>query len=193
LEKGPGLLDRRVLVTAASGGVGYFACQLARLGGARVVGVVRRAERRQAALDAGAHEVVLESDLERPGRDFGPFDVAVESVGGQTLPLVLRLLTPRGVCVTLGATAGADVAFNIREFFALGGVTLYGFHLIQDMTVLGNPIGPDLGRLAALVADGRLRTPVEIEAPWTDLAAQARRLLDRDLTGKAVLWVGGGH
>lgn len=193
LERGPGLLGRRVLVTAASGGVGFFACQLARIGGAHVVGVVRRPERIPAAIDAGAHEVVLDADLEKAAGALGPYDIAVESVGGTTLPVVLRLLAPRGVCVTLGASGGADVTFNLREFFALGGATLSGFHLIQDMTILGNPVGPDLARLAALVADGRLQTPIEVEAPWTEIADQARRLLERDLTGKAVLRVGNGQ
>src|SRR5918911_698211 len=38
LERGGLLLDQRVLVTGASGGVGHLACQLARQAGARVVG-----------------------------------------------------------------------------------------------------------------------------------------------------------
>ena len=187
LERLTGLIDRRVLVTAASGGVGQFACQLARLAGARVVGVVRRSERAQQARDAGAQEVVLDADLASAAR-FGPYDLIVESVGGQTLATALTLLAPGGVCVTLGATASAEVTFDTREFFRIGGTTLYGFYLFQD--TIGNPAGPDLGRLAALVADGRLRAPIDVEAPWTEIAKQAQDLLDRRFAGKAVLQVG---
>ena len=187
LERLPGLIDRRVLVTAASGGVGLFACQLARLAGARVVGVVRRAERAEQARDAGAQDVVLDADLASASR-FGPFNLIVESVGGQTLATALRLLAPGGVCVTLGATASAEVTFDTREFFRIGQTTLYGFYLIQDM--IGNPAGPDLGRLAALVADGRLRTPIDVEASWTEIAKLAQDLLERRFAGKAVLQVG---
>ena len=42
LERGGLLLDKRVLVTGASGGVGHLACQLARQAGAQVVGAVRQ-------------------------------------------------------------------------------------------------------------------------------------------------------
>ena len=63
LERGGPLLGRRVLVTGASGGVGLFACQLARLGGAaRVVGVVRSAEHEAVVREAGADEVIVGGD-----------------------------------------------------------------------------------------------------------------------------------
>src|SRR5437868_315558 len=45
LEHGGLLLNKRVLINGASGGVGHLACQLARQAGARVVGVVRQADR----------------------------------------------------------------------------------------------------------------------------------------------------
>ena len=42
LEHGGLLLDRLVLVVGASGGVGHFACQLAKQAGAAIIGVVRQ-------------------------------------------------------------------------------------------------------------------------------------------------------
>ncbi|HEV8193962.1 MAG TPA: alcohol dehydrogenase, partial [Ktedonobacterales bacterium] len=73
LERGGSLLGRRVLVTGASGGVGLFACQLARLGGAeRVVGVVRSAEHEAPVREAGADEVVIGADTSLAG-PFGPY------------------------------------------------------------------------------------------------------------------------
>ena len=78
------LLNRSVLVTGASGGVGVFGCQLARPGGAQVVGVVRRAEREKYARDAGAHEVVIGDDIS-PAAKFGPYHMVIESVGGSAL------------------------------------------------------------------------------------------------------------
>jgi NADPH2:quinone reductase len=170
-----------MLITAASGDVGYFACRRAQRAGAQRAGAAR---------DAGAHEVVLDSELATQGAALGGFDSIVESLGVRTLTAVLKLLTPRGVCVTLGATAGAEIAFEMREFFALGGVALLDFHGVRDLEV-GSPLGPDLARLARLIAEGHRRAPVEVAAPWTEIAEQAQALLERKLTGQAALWVDG--
>jgi NADPH:quinone reductase-like Zn-dependent oxidoreductase len=42
-----------------------------------------------------------------------------------------------------------------------------------------------------MVADGRLKPRIEVEAPWTELGEVAARLLERGYTGKAVLRVSG--
>ena len=44
-----------------------------------------------------------------------------------------------------------------------------------------------LALLAQEVARGRLRPHIEIEAPWTEIATIARRLMAREFAGKAVL------
>src|SRR5208282_3615434 len=54
------VLSRRVLVTGASGGVGRFAVQLARLAGAHVTAVSASAERAQGLRELGAHEILHE-------------------------------------------------------------------------------------------------------------------------------------
>ena len=54
LAKRGDLLGRRVLITGATGGVGDFAVQLARLSGAHVVASVRRADQVLAVQKAGA-------------------------------------------------------------------------------------------------------------------------------------------
>ena len=65
LELGGFVLGKRVLVTGASGGVGRFAIQLAKLAGAHVTGVARRTE---GLAELGADEVYAE--LETEGPDF---------------------------------------------------------------------------------------------------------------------------
>src|SRR3954471_13514972 len=61
---GRGLLGRRVLVTGAAGGVGRFAVELAKRGGAHVTAVARNPERAQGLKELGADEVVHEVDPE---------------------------------------------------------------------------------------------------------------------------------
>jgi NADPH:quinone reductase-like Zn-dependent oxidoreductase len=190
LERHGSLIGRRVLMTGASGGVGIFACQLARLGGAsRVVGVVHQAAHAAAVREAGAHEVVSGEDTS-PAQPFGPYDIILESVGGASLASALTLLAHDGTCVSFGRSSGSDSTIDVPRFFLNGGSTLYGFLIFHE--VQRQPAGQGLARLAGLVATGMLRTRIEVDVPWTEIGSVAERLLARDFTGKAVLHVGTG-
>ena len=98
LEKAGFLLNRKMLVTGASGSVGQFICQLARQGGATVVALVRRAERAASVRAMGAHEVVVGEDVAL-ARSFGPYDLVIDTLGGTSLRTALTLLETDGVCV----------------------------------------------------------------------------------------------
>jgi NADPH2:quinone reductase len=183
LAKGGLLLGRRVLVTGATGGVGDFAVQLARLSGAHVTASARRADQVAALRQLGAHEVTVGDDIPASPK----YDVVIESVGGRTLGTALAALERGGVCVTLGVSASAEVTFDTRTFFVTGRSTLYGFYLFTE---LGNePASIGLRRLAELVAAGQLMPHVSIERPWKDIAQVAQDLMARRYPGKAVLTV----
>jgi NADPH:quinone reductase len=49
--------------------------------------------------------------------------------------------------------------------------------------------GIGLSLLAELIAAGKLRPRIAVEAQWDEIGAVARRLIDRDFTGKAVLHI----
>lgn len=53
----------------------------------------------------------------------------------------------------------------------------------------GDGASTPLVRLAQLVADGRLRPLIAVEAPWTQAGNVAQRFLDRGFPGKAMLLV----
>jgi NADPH2:quinone reductase len=187
LEKGGGLLGRNVLVTGASGGAGHFGVQLARLSGARVVALVRREENEEPVREAGAHEVAVGEDAES-AEAFGPYHLVLESVGGKVLGDAISMLATGGTCVAFGASGAVETSFDVRSFYLAGGARLYGFILFHE--VLAHPASDGLARLAGLVAEGRLRPHVSVEASWEEVGEVAQRLLDRDYTGKAVLSVG---
>src|SRR5499425_2270890 len=63
-KSGP-ILGKRVLVTGATGGVGDFAVQLARLGGAHVTASVRRADQVPTVRALGAHDVIVGDEIPR--------------------------------------------------------------------------------------------------------------------------------
>ena len=186
LEEGGNLLGRSVLVTGASGGAGHFGLQLARAAGARVVGLVRREEHADMAKEAGAHEVVVD-ESGAGAREWGPFHLVIESVGGEVLGNTLSMLAPGGTCVSFGTSASAEVAFDARTLYLTGGARLYGFILFHE--VLGRPASGGLDRLARMVADEKLKPRIEVLAPWTEVGEVARRLIERGYTGKAVLHV----
>ncbi|HEY7415638.1 MAG TPA: zinc-binding dehydrogenase, partial [Ktedonobacteraceae bacterium] len=158
LSKGGLLLGHRVLITGATGGVGHFAVQLARQAGAYVVGTARRPERAAIVSEAGAHQVVIGEDLEATRR-YGPYHLILDSVGGQVLGQALSMLAPDSTCVNFGASGSAETTFETRQFFATGGANFYGFILFHELARKAG--AEDLGILANLVADGRLRPTID--------------------------------
>jgi NADPH:quinone reductase len=181
LAKGGLLLGRRVLVTGATGGVGDFAVQLARLAGANVTASARRADQTAALRQLGAHEVVVGDDIPAAPR----YDVVIESVGGRTLGTALAALERGGVCVTLGVSASTEVTFDARTFFVSGRATLYGFYLFTELG--SEPASVGLRRLADLVAAGQLAPHISLERPWAEIGQVAQDLMARRFPGKAVL------
>jgi len=184
LGKNGTILGKRVLVTGATGGVGDFAVQLARLGGAHVTATARRAEQVPALRQLGAHEVTVGDEVPASPK----YDLVVESVGGRTLGTALAALERGGVCVTLGVSASAEVTFDTRTFFATGRTQLYGFYLFSELG--SEPAAVGLRRLADLVAAGQLAPHISVERPWTEIAQVAADLIARKYPGKAVLTVG---
>jgi NADPH:quinone reductase len=183
LAKGGLLLGRRVLVTGATGGVGDFAVQLARLAGAHVTASARRADQVPALRQLGAHDVTVGDEIPASPK----FDLVVESVGGRTLGTALAALQRDGVCVTLGVSASAEVTFDARTFFVTGRSKLYGLYIFTELG--SEPASVGLRRLADLVAAGQLAPHVSLERPWKDIAQVAQDLMARRYPGKAVLTV----
>jgi len=181
LAKSPHRTGRRVLVTGASGGVGVFAVQLAALSGDAVTAAIRNPAHEALIRRLGASDVLIGAAL---GDDSGPFDLVVESVGGETLGAVLGRLAPGGTCVVLGASAGAVTTFDASKF-RVGGTSLYG--LVMQWEFQSEPPTVGLAELLSLLSRGELETVIERRAPMADIAAVAHDLMDRRFVGKAVL------
>ncbi|HZT89774.1 MAG TPA: zinc-binding dehydrogenase [Stellaceae bacterium] len=187
LRQGGLLLGRKVLIDGASGGVGHLACQLALAAGAFVWGHTRSEAHRDLVAEACDGRVVVGPNLEA-ARPRGPFHLIVDSVGGSALSAALTMLAPNGTCVTLGVSEGNTATFESRNFFSTGGTRLYGLTLFHELMSVERA-GVGLALLADLIAAGKLKPRIEIEAPWTEIGTVARRLLDRGFAGKAVLHV----
>lgn len=185
LRQGGLLLGRKVLIDGASGGVGHLACQLARRSGALVWGHVRRRELQPIVAEWCGERTALGPDLGAAAA-HGPFHLILDSVGGSALRAALKMLRPDGTCVHFGASEAAESTIASRDFFQAGGARLYGLTLFHELRRV-EPASEGLAILAGLIAEGALRPLVAVEAPWSEIGAIARRLVDRDFAGKAVL------
>ncbi len=181
LEIGGYVVGKRVLVTGASGGVGRFAIQLAKLAGAHVTAIARRAD---GLAQLGADEVLPELAAEG-----GTFDVILDAIGGPVLGAALQRIAPRGRVISFASTVTEPVSFPTRELFARApGAEVHGFYIFDDLDHTRSA-SADLRRLAGLVAVGRLDPQIDVTLSWTEAAGAIQGLLDRRVAGKAVLTI----
>jgi len=181
LEVAGFVLGKRVLVTGASGGVGRFAIQLAKLAGAHVTGISRRTE---GLKELGADELAPEIDPDGP-----VYAAILDAVGGPVLGTAITRVAPAGTVVSFASTVPEPVSYPCRELFARApGARLYGFYIFAELdhTRSGSA---DLRRLAGLVAAGQLDPQIDLALPWSEAADAIDALLERRVNGKAVLRV----
>jgi NADPH:quinone reductase len=175
------VLGKRVAVTGASGGVGRFAVQLARDGGAHVTAVARRPE---GLTELGADEVVPSLTSEGEG-----FDAILDGIGGPTLGAAIERVNALGTVVSYASTVGEPVSYPTRALFAGSpGAKVYGLFLFPEIRSRQSG-ARDLARLAERVGAGRLDVQIGLQASWREAGRAARALLDGEVTGKAVLIV----
>ena len=176
------LLAKRVLITGATGGVGRIAVQLAHASGAHTTALVRDAAASGALLRRlGAQEVAERMD--------GDFDLILDAVGGTTFGQAIEHVAPRGIVVNI-ATQSPDetVTFRAAGFDRSPGARIYSLNQFDETAAHASGTA-DLGRLCALVADGRLDGQVELEGSWREPSPALDALLQRRIGGKAVLHV----
>jgi NADPH2:quinone reductase len=180
------LLGSRVAITGAAGGVGRFAIQLADMAGAHVTAIVGRPERVQGLAQLGADEVLVGLEPDGPA-----FDLIVESAGGALLAAAVSRVAPEGVIVTFGNSSNEPAEFDPRTFYRKGAPTILGYFVTYEL-LRGRTGSSRLAALAALVAEGRLGSRVDLQVSWADAASAVDALIERHVNGKAVLTVGEG-
>ncbi|MFE6765516.1 zinc-binding dehydrogenase [Streptomyces sp. NPDC057689] len=173
---------RRVLLTGASGGVGHYVTELAASSGAAVTAVTATRERGARLLELGAHAVVTS-----PADAEGPYDVVLESVGGDSLPAALARLAPGGLLVWFGQASRTPVTLDFFDFFK-GPAQARIAHF--DYTRADTAYADDLATLVRLVAGGRLHPEIGSVRDWSRTADVVADLRARRVRGNAVLTVG---
>jgi len=163
-----------VLVQGAGGGVATALIVLARAAGLRVWVTSRDAQKRQRALELGAHDS-FESDERLPAR----VDAVMETVGRATWKHSVRSLRPGGVVVVSGATTGDDPSADLTQVF------------FMQRSVIGSTMGTvgELQRLVNFCDSSGVRPVIDSVRPLAEARSGFARMLEGDSFGKIVFTV----
>lgn len=178
-----------VLVHAAAGGVGQLLVQLAAAKGARVLGLTSSAAKRQAALQAGADEVLLygpnwASEARQWSGSGDGVSVAYDSVGSTLMDSFAAVRT-RGAVVFYGMAGGDPAPVDPRMLMDTS-KTLTGGDLWNHVTTQEERIRRS-GELFGRIREGSLKL-ADIRSFALSDGADAHRLLESRLhSGKIVL------
>ena len=182
LSYGGNLYGKRVLVTGAAGGVGRFAIQIASRAGARVTGVVRDASRGEGLAELGAAELITSIEPGEPR-----WDVILESAGGASFAAAAQSLAARGTLISFGNSSAEPATIDVPSFYRQQLVTVRSFMVFVEMA--RRDTSADLRLLADRIAAGELDTGVSLTVSWTEADEALAALVERRVSGKAVLTV----
>jgi len=162
---------QHVLVHGGAGGVGAYAVQVAAALGARVTASARDAAY---VADLGAHQVIdYTGRFEDQVRDV---DVVVDPVGGDTMARSWPVLRAGGILVAIAEEAPKDQG---------------GRDDVRSVYFVVEPSGAQLGELAKLIDDGKLRAAVSATFGLAELREAFAAQRTRSHPGKIVVTVAG--
>ncbi len=172
-----------VLVTAAAGGVGHLAIQLARtLGARRVVAAVGTMAKRDFVRGLGADQVVGYDEIAAGCGE--PVDVVLDGVGGDiVLAGCLQALAPLGRLVAYNGVGGLVDTNELR----MRSAAVVGFTMAQLAASQRDRYQRHQRELWDWYTGGRLQPVVDRALPL-DGAAEAHRIIEaRENRGKIIL------
>ncbi|GAB6945671.1 alcohol dehydrogenase catalytic domain-containing protein [Vulcanisaeta sp. JCM 14467] len=143
-----------VVVFGATGNVGSYAVQFAKLAGATVVAVSRKAGRvRDVLMGLGADYVVTPDEAQALVNELSNglgADLVIDAVGQATWNLSFQLVARYGRWVTAGALTGGDVTLNLPSLYS------------REVTVMGSTGGTraELIKLLELLSRRRIKAPI---------------------------------
>ncbi|MBO0703625.1 MAG: NAD(P)-dependent alcohol dehydrogenase, partial [Candidatus Dormibacteraeota bacterium] len=183
-DQGRVAAGQRVLIAGASGGVGTFAVQLAKVFGAEVTGVCSTSKV-DLVRSLGADRVIdyTRGDITDDGR---PYDLILDIGGNRPLSLLRSRLAPRGTLVMVGGEGGGRWSGMGRQLQAVAISPVVRQRL---RVFIANANHKDLETLRELIEAGKL-TPVLDRTYPLDEAPEAIRYLEAGRArGKVVVTV----
>lgn len=171
-----------VVVAGAAGGLGHAVVQVARFGGARVIGLVSSPAKAEFVRACGAFAVLDTTDAAWPSQvreltDGQGADVVVEHVGGTVFEQALTALARSGRMIIAGGHGGEHPRLDVIEAFR------------NEYRLLGSRSQrPDeVVRVLQLLADGHITPAVDEVLPMEQARRAHTLVAARGVRGKLVL------
>ncbi|TKY66183.1 putative quinone-oxidoreductase-like [Spatholobus suberectus] len=171
---------KNILITAASGGVGHYAVQLAKLGNAHVTATCG-ARNIELVKSLGADEVI---DYKTPD------GAALKSPSGKKYDAVIHCamgfpwstfepnLAMSGKVIDITPSSGSVLTFALKKLT---------FSKKQLVPLVVFPKGKDLQYLVELVKEGKLKTVIDSKYPLTKAKDAWAKSIDGHATGKIII------
>ena len=165
--------EQRILIHAASGGVGHLAVQIAKHFGAYVIGT-SSAENKDFVLSIGADEHIDYKSVKF--EEVSPIvDIVLETIGGENIDRSLKVLRKGGVIVSLPSGASESVSEKAAAQNKTG------------IFFLVNSNGADMQQIAELLKQGELHPHVSHVFNFEEIEKAHEILASGKTKGKLVL------
>jgi NADPH:quinone reductase-like Zn-dependent oxidoreductase len=184
---------QKVLVIGASGGVGSYAVQLAKVFGAEVTGVGSTAKADLIRTVGADHVIDYSKQDFADGRQR--YDLILDIGGNTPLSRLRRALTPRGTLVIAGGegAAGKKAKGGRAQWTGMGrqlrALALSPLVRQRLTTFVSTHRQQDLETLRQLTESGQLTPVVEQACPLTAVPQAIRRLHAGQVRGKLVITI----
>jgi NADPH:quinone reductase-like Zn-dependent oxidoreductase len=184
-DKGKIRAGHKVLVNGAGGGVGTFGVQIAKSFGANVTGVcsTRNVDMVRAI---GADRVIdyTREDFTKGGQSY---DLILDCVGNRSLLACRRILSPKGICIMAGGSAGRWMVRAIaRAIAALVWSRLTSKKLVG---IFARASKEDLTILYELLKAGKVTPVIDRVYTLSEVPEAIRYLEEGHARGKVVISV----
>jgi NADPH:quinone reductase-like Zn-dependent oxidoreductase len=164
---------QRVLIHAASGGVGHYAVQFAKYLGAHVTGT-SSAENRDFVLWLGADAHI--DYKTRPFEDaVKDIDFVLDTIGGEYIDRSLKVIKKGGTIISIPSGLNEQVTEKAK---ALG---------INGYTIRVKPSGEDMKTIAGLLEKGLVRSHVFKTFAFNEMAAAHQQIESGRTVGKVTV------
>jgi NADPH:quinone reductase-like Zn-dependent oxidoreductase len=176
---------QKVLINGASGGVGTYAVQLAKVMGAEVTGVC--SGRNADMVRSIGADRVIDYTKEDFTKGDARYDLIVDNIGNRSLGDVVDVLAPQGIYVIVGAPSDdpwiGAIAAPIRA-------SLYSPFVDQELKFfVAKTEQKDIEYLASLMRDGKMVSVIDRTYPLAQAAEAIRYLETGRARGKVIVTV----